>query len=109
MASPSAPPSAAAGGGGDAASLQLMQQLLVSTLDARQEIRESAEQQLVRARDSDFGLFLVSLARVIDVPLLADAAAAQEQLLAKQIAAVTYKNCISAKVTTFQGTTRVLS
>ncbi|PHJ22862.1 importin subunit beta [Cystoisospora suis] len=97
MASPSAPPSGAAVGGGDTASLQLMQQLLVSTLDSRQEVRESAEQQLVGARDSDFGLFLVSLARVIDVPLVTDGGAAQEQLLAKQIAAVTFKNCISAK------------
>nr|PUA86757.1 HEAT repeat-containing protein [Toxoplasma gondii TgCATBr9] len=84
---------------GDRASLQLMQQLLVSTLDPRQQVREQAEQQLVGARDGDFSLFLISLARVLDAQLSADPLQVQEQLLAKQIAAVTFKNCISAKVT----------
>ncbi|CBZ49701.1 hypothetical protein NCLIV_001890 [Neospora caninum Liverpool] len=85
-------------GEGDCASLHLMQQLLVSTLDHRQAIREQAELQLVGARDGDFSLFLVSLARVIDAPLAtADSHQVQEQLLSKQIAAVTFKNCISAK------------
>ncbi|KFG59588.1 HEAT repeat-containing protein [Toxoplasma gondii RUB] len=82
---------------GDRASLQLMQQLLVSTLDPRQQVREQAEQQLVGARDGDFSLFLISLARVLDAQLSADPLQVQEQLLAKQIAAVTFKNCISAK------------
>ncbi|PFH31665.1 HEAT repeat-containing protein [Besnoitia besnoiti] len=91
-------PSGAASAGGDGASLQLMQQLLLSTLDPRQQIREQAEQQLVGARDADFSLFLVSLARVIDEAVgAAGTPQAQEQLLAKQIAAVTFKNCISAK------------
>ncbi|CDJ67850.1 importin subunit beta-1, putative [Eimeria necatrix] len=88
--------------------MAVLQQLLLATLDPRPSVRQAAEQQLTAARQTDLGQFVGSMAALIalDQPLPGPQGAPgspEDLLIAKQIAAVTFKNSISAKDLTLDG------
>lgn len=83
--------------------MAVLQQLLLATLDPRPSVRQAAEQQLTAARQTDLGQFVGSMAALIalEQPPQGPQGAPgspEDLLIAKQIAAVTFKNSISAKV-----------
>lgn len=80
--------------------LEQLQQLLLATIDPRPTVRQTAEQQLLAARSQQLDQFVSSLAALIALQPAEPQTPAQseELLIAKQIAAVTLKNSISAKV-----------
>ncbi|CDJ42636.1 importin subunit beta-1, putative [Eimeria tenella] len=88
--------------------MAVLQQLLLATLDPRPSVRQAAEQQLTAARQTDLGQFVGSMAALIalDQPLPGPQGAPgspEDLLIAKQIAAVAFKNSISAKDMTLDG------
>lgn len=88
--------------------MAVLQQLLLATLDPRPSVRQAAEQQLTTARQTDLGQFVSSMAALIalEQPPQGPQGAPgslEDLLIAKQIAAVTFKNSISAKDMTLDG------
>ncbi|CDJ29179.1 importin subunit beta-1, putative [Eimeria mitis] len=88
--------------------MAVLQQLLLATLDPRPSVRQAAEQQLTAARRTDLGQFVSSMAALIalEQPPQGPQGApgsVEDLLIAKQIAAVTFKNSISAKDMTLDG------
>lgn len=83
--------------------MAVLQQLLLATLDPRPSVRQAAEQQLTTARQTDLGQFVSSMAALIALEQPPQGpqgapSSLEDLLIAKQIAAVTFKNSISAKV-----------
>ncbi|KAL8430697.1 hypothetical protein Efla_003679 [Eimeria flavescens] len=82
--------------------MSMLQQLLLATLDPRPDVRQAAEQQLTAARQTDLAEFVGSMAALIalEQPPRGPQGApgnVEDLLVAKQIAAVTFKNSISSK------------
>ncbi|OEH79955.1 importin subunit [Cyclospora cayetanensis] len=88
--------------------MAVLQQLLLATLDPRLNVRQAAEQQLAAAKRTDLGQFVSSMAALIALEKPPQgpqgvSGSPDDLLIAKQIAAVTFKNSISAKDLTLDG------
>ncbi|KAL8271760.1 hypothetical protein Esti_004355 [Eimeria stiedai] len=88
--------------------MSVLQQLLLATLDPRPDVRQAAEQQLTAARQTDLAQFVGSMAALIalEQPPRGPQGAPgslEDLLVAKQIAAVMFKNSISAKDMSLDG------